>query len=244
MWDMKTPETTENLCARADDLVAYLYGEASEAEQQSFTRHMRACASCRAEVNDFGEVRAGIGAWREQALSPMTSHALETDAKHQVVQTVPKRSALAAISEFFTLSPMWLRGATAFATLLLIALMVITVMRFFESKDTLVVDRTPTATPAVPERKANDNVKQQEQLVENEPQESPLPVAPAEEKQTPRIVRASNRTPKHVRRQANRQPAAPVLSKEERSQLTELLIADKEDEDEVPRLSDLLSETN
>ena len=48
------------------------------------------------------------------------------------VQHERKLSALAALREFFSVSPLWLRGATAFAGLLLCALIVFAVSRTWQ----------------------------------------------------------------------------------------------------------------
>ena len=94
-------------CERADDLVSVLYGEAGERERRDFELHMKQCGSCRAEFASFAQVRESIGEWREEALTGFVStHA----------GTAPvKKSALAALRQFFDLSPLWLKGAVGFA---------------------------------------------------------------------------------------------------------------------------------
>ena len=68
-WDKIMPETTStNLCARAEDLVAYLYNEATRDEAKDFEAHLHHCASCRTELAAFGGVREALGEWRMQAL--------------------------------------------------------------------------------------------------------------------------------------------------------------------------------
>ena len=52
-------------------------------------------------------VRESITAWRDEALSGFVSQPVATKAK--------RKSALAALRQFFDLSPLWLKGATAFA---------------------------------------------------------------------------------------------------------------------------------
>lgn len=233
----------DDSCERAEDLVAYLYGEASETAARDFINHTRICAQCRTELSGFGEVREAIGAWREQALNPMTAHAAEMHHSFapQPVRSAPKPSALAAIREFLTLSPMWLRGATAFATLLLIALTFITVMRFFENKETSVAEQKPsTVVPEKREQVAVAPVEKKNQEIAVSPSITPEPVKSDYKPERQKSV-ANN---KSRRQNQVRQSTAPVLTKEERSQLTELLIAEKETEDEVPRLYDLLGESN
>ncbi|HKY45009.1 MAG TPA: zf-HC2 domain-containing protein, partial [Pyrinomonadaceae bacterium] len=94
-------------CERASDLIAFLYDEANETEKRDFELHLKECAGCREEVASFGVVRESITAWRDEALSGFVSTPLAT--------TAPKKSALAALRQFFDLSPLWLKGATACA---------------------------------------------------------------------------------------------------------------------------------
>ena len=101
-------------CERASDLIAFLYDEATESERHDFELHLKGCTGCREEVAAFGVVRESITAWRDEALSGFVSTPLPTVAT--------KKSALAALRQFFDLSPLWLKGATAFAVLAFCAL--------------------------------------------------------------------------------------------------------------------------
>lgn len=96
-------------CERASDLIAFLYDEANESEKRDFELHLKECVGCRQEVDSFGFVRESITAWRDEALSGFVSTPLAT--------TATKKSALAALQQFSDLSPLWLKGATAFAVL-------------------------------------------------------------------------------------------------------------------------------
>ena len=109
------------VCHRAEDLVTYLYGEANAEEAHDFSSHMRQCDACRAEFAVFNQVHDSIVTWRNEALGQI---ATETAfVPERIVQHERKLSALAALREFFSVSPLWLRGATAFAGLLLVALL-------------------------------------------------------------------------------------------------------------------------
>jgi putative zinc finger protein len=114
-------------CHRSEDLVTYLYNEASAAEAQDFSSHVETCEACRAELAVFSQVHESILLWRNEALgsafspAPQAAPAL-TDAttdSRQFVRQKRKLPALAALREFFRVSPLWLRGATAFAAVLL-----------------------------------------------------------------------------------------------------------------------------
>lgn len=91
-------------CERAADLMAFLYRETDDGETRAFELHLRDCANCRDELASFGVVRDSILAWRDEALSGFVSTPLPA-----------KKSALAALRQFFDLSPLWLKAATGFA---------------------------------------------------------------------------------------------------------------------------------
>jgi anti-sigma factor RsiW len=125
------------VCHRAEDLVTYLYGEANAAEARDFATHLEQCDACRSEFSLFNQVHESIVTWRNEALGTATVPAVSP-----VTQTVPlydpfvqherKLSAWASLREFFSVSPLWLRGATAFAGILLCALLVFTASRLWQ----------------------------------------------------------------------------------------------------------------
>jgi hypothetical protein len=125
------------VCHRSEDLVTYLYHEASAAEAQDFASHVETCEACRAEFAVFSQVHESILLWRNEALgaafspAPQTAPVLAETAtdSREFVRHERKLPALAALREFFGVSPLWLRGATAFAALLLCVLAVLTVAR-------------------------------------------------------------------------------------------------------------------
>src|SRR5713101_4051842 len=124
------------VCHRAEDLVTYLYGEAGEADARDFANHLQQCDACRSEFAVFNQVHDSILLWRNEALgSSLNPAALVTESTIERNQFVHERklSALAALREFFSVSPLWLRGATAFAALLLCALAVVVMSRLSQT---------------------------------------------------------------------------------------------------------------
>ena len=119
-WSKKmqeSPADTSLSCARADDLVAYLYGEATQAEAKDFEAHAQHCDSCRMELAAFGQVRGSIREWRQLIFSsPALADPSVTLSHIDGAPPSRQRSALAAIREFFALSPMWMRAATVAAS--------------------------------------------------------------------------------------------------------------------------------
>ncbi len=132
-------------CDRAEDLVAYLYGEATPEEGASFTRHLHACAVCRDELAAFNGVRELVGAERAAALgaaptldvdelmAPAVTGIKQDDAAHEAAAAPPLpsrgRSAVAAFREFFALSPLWLRAGAVACVALVCALSALTLAR-------------------------------------------------------------------------------------------------------------------
>lgn len=119
-------------CGRGEELVAYLYGEATKEEAGLFGRHLDACAACRAELASFGGVREGLAAWRADALGavpPLNIEEALAPAARVPTAAPRRRSARAALREFFSLSPLWLRAGACAATLALCALAALTLAR-------------------------------------------------------------------------------------------------------------------
>ena len=119
-------------CERAEDLVTYLYGEAAPAEARSFNTHLNTCAVCRDELAAFGGVRSQVGVLCEEAVS--AAPRLDTakafaPASNVAERAARKHSAVAALREFLSLSPLWLRAGTAFAALVVCALAALTFAR-------------------------------------------------------------------------------------------------------------------
>jgi anti-sigma factor RsiW len=135
-------------CGRAEELVAYFYGESAPEEAADFRRHLAGCDACGEELAAFGGVSEGLSEWREEVMhsipalnvaervAPLAFAAkTETHARevtHAVEATRVRtrtRSASAALREFFTLSPMWLRAGAVAAVLVVCTLAALTLAR-------------------------------------------------------------------------------------------------------------------
>lgn len=109
------------ICERGNDLIAFLYGEVNEHEARDFERHLRSCLECKLELGAFKQIRSSVGVWRQEALSAAPAHsaARSTVAAPANRAFEPRRpSAVAAIREFFDLSPLWMKGTIALASVL------------------------------------------------------------------------------------------------------------------------------
>ncbi|HUE84165.1 MAG TPA: zf-HC2 domain-containing protein [Pyrinomonadaceae bacterium] len=166
-------------CERAPDLVAFLYGEASPAEAKQFQTHIQTCASCRSDLVAFGGIRESLGSWRLEALgssSVSSARSLNESPREELV----KPSAVAAIREFFRLSPLWMKGAVAFASLLFCVLAALAIARIStgpSSPPLAEVENTPTVIDTVankePESKNTEEKSSEEKtLTANKPKVS------------------------------------------------------------------------
>jgi anti-sigma factor RsiW len=100
-------------CNRKEELVAYLYDEATVAERASFELHLGECEPCDAELNAFGRVRDEMSTW-QVGFAPHT-------------ELVLPRGKMEVLREFISLFPVWARGLAmtgAAAAVVLLALAV------------------------------------------------------------------------------------------------------------------------
>ena len=105
-------------CDRQDDLISFLYGEA---DANDFKQHLQVCKSCQQEFDSLGGVRESIALWKTEAFS----------APRVEIAPVPvrRRSAVAALREFFALSPLWMTGAVSFVAVVFCAMAILLVNR-------------------------------------------------------------------------------------------------------------------
>ena len=212
-------------CERASDLIAFLYGEAGEHEARDFQLHLQQCKSCREEVASFGEVRESITAWRDEALAGFVSTPMTAQPK--------TKSALAALRQFFDLSPLWLKGATALAG---VTFCVLAGLALFKSNNQ-VISKNPDAvyTAQDVDRMVKEAVAQQARVQPPAQTPSPENVALNFPKPKPKSSRAASST-QFAR---NQRP----LSKEEREQLAaELRLLSSDDDATLHLLGDRINQ--
>jgi hypothetical protein len=214
-------------CNRTDDLISVLYGEAREHEAAEFQLHMQTCAPCQAEMRAFGDVRESIGTWKFEALSGV----LEPEVNIPI-QTQKAKSAIAALREFFDLSPLWLKGATAFATVLFCLFAVLALGRWREPEP---------SQPTVVTTKAGAIYTEQEkdQLVQKAVDEQKAALLtrtgrPPEEFTPVPVNRSQKRTSTSSAVAKGRRP----LTKWEREQLAADLRLLQRDDDDIELLSE------
>lgn len=211
-------------CERASDLIAFLYGEADEREARDFQLHLQRCSSCREEVASFGDVRHSITAWRDETLAGFVSTPVTAQPK--------TKSALAALRQFFDLSPLWLKGATALAA---VTFCVLAGLALFKSNDQ-VISKNPDAVYT--QQDVNQAVKEAlaQQARVQPPVQTPSPenVTLNSPKPKPKNSRASSST-QFARSQR-------PLSKEEREQLAAELRLSSDDDATLHLLGDRINQ--
>ena len=125
------------ICERGNDLIDFLYAEVNDSEERDFEHHLQQCAACKSAFAAFKGIRESVVAWRQESLGVVWSRSVV--AKTGVDPTIlgrfgsRKPSALEAIREFFALSPLWMKGAVAFASVLFCLFAVLAVARLREA---------------------------------------------------------------------------------------------------------------
>jgi hypothetical protein len=225
------------ICHRAEDLVTYLYGEATEAEAKDFAGHVKSCDACRSEFAVFQQVHDSILEWRSEALGAVSFAHDSTAAAMQANTALPARSAgsekrlsaIAAIREFFTVSPLWLRGAAAFASILFCVLVVLAAARLWQRPS------------QVAKSGSNEKLYTQQQFDDAVAQQVNDKVATIRDSQTsapPTSVADNNtgqRKPARQRSSTGSQLARTHLTRREREQLAaDLRLVPGPDDDDLP----------
>ncbi len=206
------------LCHRAEDLVTYLYGEASTAETADFRNHLEHCDACRSEFAVFNQVHESIMLWRTDALGASFNPAVAASEpaidSAQFGKHDRRLSALASLREFFTVSPLWLRGVTAFAALLLCALVLFTVSRSWQRPTPAPVanrDAEKVFTKSELEAEVARQVKIETQKIQQQQTTQPSNNTASAPRRSPRTELAAVRS--------SPKPQVKGLTREEREQL-------------------------
>ncbi len=215
-------------CAHRNDLIAIVYGEATEMETRSFQRHMNECAECSDDYSAFKGIRNSVFSWRQETLG------FVAQPEHDRLRA--ERSALAALREFFTLSPLWLKGAIALASLVFCLLAVLAVVRFRpDTKPVVATSKTDAEIERLVEARTQERLAALKKPDESNPEIATDSLDESKpEKSGKRKIAVSS---KQVAVNPTRRP----LTKLERDQLAaDLRLTASEEESEI----DLLGEGN
>jgi hypothetical protein len=221
-----TVETTT--CERADDLISFLYGEANEQEARDFEEHLQLCRDCRSEFSSFGQVRKSIGLWKEEALSGVL--------RPQVIEPVRRPSALAALREFFDLSPLWMKGAVGLAAVVFAAMLVLLATRSEPQwMPTGIASDAKYTQQDLDQAVAKALKDQEDKFADEQLAKKQTELIPAKETLRTRRIAPLNRSAQW----ASRRP----LSKSERDQLAaDLRLLSAKDEESLSLLGDRINQ--
>lgn len=238
---MMEAEFNAPACEQTDDLIAFLYGELSIEETQIFQRHMQGCKSCSGEIAAFSGIRRSVVAWRDESLRSISPPAAPYAT---AVGFGEKPSALAALREFFNLSPLWLKSAVALATVLFCIFAGLALAR---------LQTTPTPPVAINSQKSDSKPYSDQQLnalVERRVQDELQRIKNSTPTLTPQIVVGHQSKEGSNRRLATRgnevatnSPARRPLSKTEREQLAaDLRLVSLNTDGELELLDDTINQ--
>jgi anti-sigma factor RsiW len=233
-------------CGREHELISFLYGELNDVEAQTFQRHRRDCAQCSAELAAFSDVRESVTAWRNESLgaiaspanfaNPVTNVAGATTTKQKAAP-----SAWSAIREFFNLSPLWLKGAVAFASVLFCLFAGLAVARLREKPPVIVNNSAQPPSPQELDALVQQGVQAElERRLRNSNNQQLKPQTA--ENLTPKtpVKRVANRS--EVAANANQKARRP-LSKNEREQLAaDLRLTSGKNDSELDLLDDQINQ--
>jgi hypothetical protein len=215
-------------CERGNDLISFLYGEAEEHEARDFQNHLQSCRACLAEVKSFGFVRESIAEWKDEALGGFVSP--------QIVTPVRKKSALAALREFFDLSPLWLKGAVGFAALLLCVLAVALVMTKRQPQPVTTVAQQNDARYT--EQQLQDSIQK---ALQEQQQKIASVSTPEPEKEVDEVKNVKPKESRPVNRST--QWGRHSLSRSEREQLaTDLRLLSTDDDNDLSLIGERINQ--
>lgn len=231
-------------CGREDDLIAFLYDELNDVESRTFQRHLHDCSACSAELVAFRKIRESVVAWRNEALGGVESRNAVHDAAIASVRQ-RKPSALAALREFFNLSPIWMKGAVAFASLLFCLFTVLAIARWLETPQPTVA--STSGGKLYTEQQVNalvsQRVQEEIQRIKGSQEQTPDSSVIADNGRPVNSGKATASRGSELARNSNGAKARRPLTKSEREQLaTDLRIISSKNDSEIDLLGDRINQ--
>lgn len=153
-------------CDRENDLITFLYGECNESEARNLEQHLRTCAVCKSDLAGFRHIRRSMMTWRSEVLG--VTETVKTSPKATEARMTRQRSAVAAIHEFFNLSPLWLKGAVAFASILFCLFAALTIFSMRNPSKSSVTSIDKVYSEEELNRKVNEAVAAAQQQFDKE----------------------------------------------------------------------------
>ena len=225
------------ICERGNDLIAFLYGEIEERAARDFERHLLNCAECESELGAFKRIRSSVVAWRQESVGAATATSFAASAAVDRSSEPVKPSAIAAIREFFELSPLWMKGSIAFASVLFCVVSVLALAHLFENSKPIIVRDDKRYTEKELQARIEDALRSG--LKDREAQKSPLlpSVSATNDQQVKPQRRGTNRSSESVA--DNPKVRRGPLTRSEREQLAaDLRLILHQDEADLDLLGD------
>jgi len=228
-------------CGRAEDLVAFLYGELADREARSFEQHRGNCPVCESELAGFGSIRRSITAWRDQSLKSASFNST-TDAPVAAGQS-HRPSALAAIRSFFELSPLWMKAATGFAVVILCLLSALAVLGMLQRS----TSKSPVFSARYSQKDFDDavnkEVKAQLDQLASRQKDNDVNTTPKNEEAGNKPVRSFETAQRTMTASVNTpQKQRKPLTRAERNQLAaDLRLTVNKDEDKLQLLGERIN---
>ncbi len=228
-------------CGRENDLIAFLYGELDPGENSMFRSHMLECQSCAAELREFTNVRESVVAWRDEALVGIGSPVVQAPA---VLRSgAPGPNAWNALREFFNLSPLWMKSAVVFASVLFCLFAVLAAARLRETPQPPIANNGNTKSYSEQELHAvvAQRVQDELKLIKNSTRSTAAADAIAE-RPSDRISPKKAAIPP-IAANGPKQQARRPLSRVERQELAaDLRLIDNPTEGELDLLDDRINQ--
>jgi anti-sigma factor RsiW len=226
-------------CGRENDLIAFLYREQSPDEKETFSRHLHDCAACSSQFATFTNIRESVVAWRNESIGGTTSAFSHSDVT-RVERERP--SARAAIREFLNLSPLWMKGAGAFASLLFCLFAVLAAAHLRDAPPAAVVT-SPNNGAEGAERQFNALVERrvQEELQRQRASSTSNGLLTVQSPSVP-DTRAANRVKRLASPDPSRNPRRPLTKVEREELAADMRLTAGTNESELELLDDRINQ--
>jgi hypothetical protein len=225
-------------CGRQNDLVAFLYDELNDVESLAFERHLHECRGCSDELAAFGHVRDSVVTWRNESLGGDLTRAGQK-----------KPSALAAWRQFFDLSPLWMKGAVAFASLLFCVLAGLAIARWQYMPPAAVSNNqngqaySEEQLKALVEQRVQDELRRIKGAAQQGPDRSLEVDNTSQPKSAPRVKHGTELAKNITEHNGHDQKARRPLSRVEREQLAaDLRLISEQYDGELDLLDDNINQ--
>ena len=241
----------QSSCAFGEQIVSYIYDEATAKERVNFETHLPNCSACADQIAGFGLVRSSINEWRKDDLFTLESSALNITESHSAktakstVISNKTASWSGELRKLLSISPTW---AAVFAALIVCAGLV----WLFSSS--LKIELAANKSPVITTISDNNSASNPKQETTQNPPEVKIKEVPKEienssttrnnqkisaVKTTPKLKSVS---PKMNNTVAENKPATNKKSNNAQKSEVPTLLNINEEDDKSLRLAELFEE--